>query len=174
MATFGSVNKSAVKEKKLARIWGASLFGKYVTIFLHPELIEVRSVSTFMLIAGMWFCILLLGIPAFLFTDLIITFVVLLIGGVGGYLLMTRVYRGKRLYELEFANIASFVCERADFTINMRDNQLITLRMMPKKQKILLNAISEAMAVQQVYELKKMGLYFKVHQIGDAPVEPMA
>lgn len=151
------------------RVRGASYIGRYTVILLTSGQFEVRTLSTALIITVFVFMALLFGAISLVINNWIFSIFSIILGGVFGYMLMTQYYNGKRLFSFSYSDIVSFVFDPPEFTLNLKDTRMISLRMMPKKQKYLLECVEEAMAVTGEYHLKKVGGYYKIRTKNQDP-----
>ena len=152
------------------RITGASLYGKYVTLYVDEKAVEVYVTPTVLLVVGLWvgatFCALLA-----LFVDmLLLTLILSVVGGIGGFFLARRIFRGRQDARYTYDDLTSFVSNPPDFNLNLRDGKMYTLRMMPKKQAIFIGAVNDALKVQNRDHLEKSGSYYKLVS-NDSPAD---
>ena len=153
------------------QITGASLYGKYVTLIVDEKAVEVYVTSTVLMVIGLWvgatFCALLS-----LFVDmLLLTLIMSVAGGIGGFYLVRRIFRGKQDARFTYDDLTSFVGNPPDFNFNLQDGKMYTLRMMPKKQAIFIGAVNDALKVQNRYHLEKSGSYYKLVSNDSKPDE---
>lgn len=159
-----NANVTKKKKEKPIRIWGVTFWGKNAVVRLTSERVEVRTTSTlFITFISVLFMI---GFAALslIWNILIFTILSVVLGGVFSYILTTRYYNGKKIYDLSYGEIVSFVADSQEFTINLKNNQQIPLRMPPKRQKQLAQAVEDALSFSPEYQAEKMGAYCKVRE----------
>jgi hypothetical protein len=156
------------KQGRVIRVTGASLYGKYVTLLVTEKAVEVYVTSTLMLVIGLWVGATFLSLLSLLIDMLLLTLCMAVAGGILGFFLARRLFKGRQDARFVYDEIASFVKNPPDFNITTRDGRMYSLRMLPKKQVNLISAVSECLQVQGRYSLEKIGTYYRLVPV-DAP-----
>ena len=161
------VNPKRKKTKKepskiYARINGISLYGKFCTVLLTDTAIELHTTSAWLFILCAWMGVMIMMFLGILIGNYWVLAVLSVIGGIGGALLVWNLYTGKCVQTFEYKDIVSFVLDRADCTLNLNNNEMHTLRMMPKRQMKFMETFHDVLEKHTVYTLQKRSNYFRV------------
>ncbi len=147
-----------------ARVNGISLYGKFCSVLLTDTAMELHTKPTWLFILCAWIGVMtMMALGIFIGNFLILT-ALSIAGGVGGVLLVWFLYTGKCVQSFSYQEIASFVMDRADCLINLKNNEMHTIRMMPKRQKLLIRALSKVLDAHTPHKLVKQGEYFRIEQ----------
>lgn len=152
------------KKEKPIRIWGVTFWGKYAVILLTSERFVVRTPSPLLIALISVGIVVGFGALSLIWNILIFTLLSMMLGGIFSYILTTRYYNGKKIYDLSYGEITSFVSESKEFTVNLKNNQQIPLRMPPKRQLQLEQAVEDALSFSPEYQTEKMGAYCRVRK----------
>lgn len=150
--------------KIYARINGISLYGKFCTVLFTDTAIELHTTSTWLFILCAWMGVMIMMFFGILIGNYWVLAVLSIIGGVGGALLVWNLYTGKCVQMFEYKEIASFVLDRADCTLNLKNNQMHTLRMMPKRQLKFIKTLHDVLEEHTTYTLQKRSNYFRMEE----------
>ena len=150
------------KKKKKFKLTGASLFGKFATIIVSADAVEVCTVPTVLLVVSLWVFATAFYLLSVFINILLLSLVMAVAGGVLGFVLVLKLYTGKREARFDFCDVVSFVSSPPDFVVNTKDSKMFSLRLMPKKQAVLIGYIKEQLDENPDYRLEKVGEYYKV------------
>lgn len=156
-----------MKEKKAAnlKLAGASLYGKFATVVVSRDAVEVHTVPTLLLVLSLWVFAMAFYLVSMFINILLLSLAMALVGGVIGFLLVLKLYTGKCAARFDYCDVVSFVSSSADFTVNTKDTKMFSFRLMPKKQAILIGYIKEKLDENPDYYLEKIGEYYKVRSV---------
>lgn len=141
---------------------GASLYGKFASVVSTRQGVEVYTSSALLLVSGLWvFAIAFFGISLF-FGNLIVSMILTGVGGALGFYCSIRFFNGKLVSRFDFKDIASFMMEPPSFVINTKDGKMFELRMLPKKQALLMEDIKGMVSQSCDYKLEKNGQYYRI------------
>lgn len=150
------------RRKPLYRV-NASLYGKYAVVFLDADGAEVRTISTLILLLTLWLGTLaVLFLCIWLVPSMILTVVLTLGFSFGLFWLMTRHLRGRLERRMEYAEITSFVRNDPEFTINLRDHYMLSVKMSPRRQERLQGYLLAVFRDHPSYQLVRKGNYLQV------------
>lgn len=153
--------KKSAENKKKSRRTLVSLYGKMAALVVSEEGISVHLISTLLLVLSMWFCAGATYMAAFFLNSLVLTVILVFLGAAGGFLLVAKCYLGKQDAFFAYDDIVSLMITPPDFTINAKDNQMYSVRMMPKKQRKVLMDVLDATRGNGRFRIEKMGSYYK-------------
>lgn len=147
-----------------ARVNGISLYGKFCSVLFTDTAMELHTKPTWLFILCAWLGVMaMMSVGIFIGNFWVLT-VLSIAGGVCGALLVWFLYTGKCVQSFSYQEIASFVMDRADCLINLKNNQMHTIRMMPKRQKLLISTLSEVLDQHTPHKLVKQGEYFRIEE----------
>lgn len=153
-------------EEKFCRRTGATLYGRFAGVFVYKDAIEVRTTSTFLLIAVLWLSAgLVFGLTLFFFMSFWLSLLITLAGGILGYWLFQKYYKGRLDRRMEFKDIVSFVRDPSDFVVNLKDNYMYSIRMNETKQEQVLLDIAEALQDNEEIRVVRIGEYYKLYPV---------
>lgn len=95
-------------------------------------------------------------------------FVLPILCGIMGAVLVWKCYVGKLKERYAYNDITSFVLSGADCTINTKDNKMYTIRMLPKRQYKLMDALRGILEAQTPFFLQQDGNYYRIKSKKDA------
>ena len=150
------------------KMTGTSLYGKFATILLTDTALEFHTTSTFLFILTAWL-FACAGFVIGVFTGVYILFFFLpILCGIMGAVLVWKCYVGKLKERYAYNDITSFVLSGADCTINTKDNKMYTIRMLPKRQYKLMDALRGILEAQTPFFLQQDGNYYRIKSKKDA------
>lgn len=141
---------------------GASLYGKFSTILLTDTAVEVHTTSAFLFILTAWLFACAGFVLGLLTNNYLALIALSVLGGIGGALLVWQCYVGKLRERYPYNDIVSFVLSGADCTVNLKNNKMHTIRMLPKRQMKLMGKLHEVLESETGFMLKRDGNYFRV------------
>lgn len=150
------------KKKKKFKLTGASLFGKFATIIVSADAVEIYTIPTVLLVLSLWVFATAFYLLSVFVNILLLSLIMAVGGGVLGFVLVLKLYTGKRAARFDFCDVVSFVSNPPDFVVNTKDTKMFSLRLMPKKQAILIGYIKEQLDANPDYRIEKVGEYYKV------------
>lgn len=156
-------------ERDALRISG-SLCGKFAIVLIGKEAIEVRTLSTALLIIMLWLtAFVIFFLSGFLLGNLFWAGLIALIGGLVGFIVMLKFYRGKLDRRMEYPQIASFVRDDSEFFINLSNNYMYSIRLSTRKQEYLMDCVTEKLQDNPDFTITRMGKYLKLHSVKEKP-----
>lgn len=140
-----------------------SLYGKFAPVLVYGDAVEIRSVSTVLLVVCLWLTAIFVFIVTSFLLYVFLSSLLTLLSGLAAFFLMTKYYRGRLEQRFAFKDLSSFVSDGPEFTFNTASNFMFSVRMSGKKQNQLLEQLAAQFRDNPDYMLVRMGKYLKVY-----------
>lgn len=145
------------------RLKGVSVYGKFANILLTDSAVEVCITPVWLFVACAWLAAFAGLVVGMMFDGMIMIVLMTILTGTIGALLVWHLYIGKVAERYAYNDVVSFVLNGAEMTINMKSHKMYVLRMMPKRQQQMIEAMRQIMNEHTGFVLKQNGNYYRVY-----------
>lgn len=141
-----------------------SVMGKYARVIVTKESLDVYIVGTFKIMISL-FAFAFLGMLISMLGRSIIVMMILTFGGaIVGFLLGTKVYKGKLKHRFPYKEVSSFFSEKGDLLVSDKENKLFYVKALPDKQEHILKGIELMLVGDENIIASRHGNVLKIKQ----------
>ena len=156
-----TINTSKNKSIRTFPRTSISYYGKFASLITTDEGINIHTTPTSLFILSLWVFGIAFCLATIPFDNIWISIASVIVGGIFGFFLVTKLYIGKLRETFLYKDIISIIPGSPDFTINTTDNKMAVFRILPKKQvKIFKNIIDSSAKSDSVRCIYKNNRYY--------------
>ena len=144
------------------RISGANYEGRFASVVAKPDVFEVRAMPIIWMILSLWVFATLFFFAGTFTGSVTVALLMTLLGGAFGCLGVFLYYPGRLLRRFSYGEIVSFVLDNPELAVNLKNNQMISVRLSEKKQQRLMLYLVDVLELGGEYHFERNGQYFRV------------